>query len=674
MPFPFDEYPWAKFEDLNIAYMIHRLGLIISAANAKLEELDEWKTATEQDLENWKNSTMDLIAQWEREFMADVNEWEHDTEQDLAQWKIDTIAALDVWKAGFITQYEALRVETEHIRDVANAAAQEATQAAVSASADAASISASAAQIQSNSDDVAALKIACLHTREDITFTKGTINATGTFAPANNGAYTQDLQRGIDAIHADAAVVFTLYLYDINGSYIGKINSAGELDMASGNWKYFTGQVDIESILNRFNAPFFRICIQPMDGTVITDDNANTYSNSHTVFYESRISTKMDKIPVEYPIDKAHLVSGSLQTATMDIAPNNACVTYPAKIPANGNERICIDPPQIEGVATYKYRFGFYDANGAYLSQIALQESNETSLPSNARYFSFHACGFDSGGAQVSFNVLQAFSNSDVIKIIYPNRFVPTSDFALKEWVDANYVGKNSGGYSVSAPYTRFPVASTLKGSLAFEQSFCIYNDKYYSTDGTHIAEQDSNFNLIRQANISIGHGNSLQLGTGGKAYASGWDDNKIYVVNLSTLAVESAITLPTTGYTTAAIDDKNKIAYIFQRDTYPNTLTDYKFIIYNYDSEQIISQRVVKTFGAMQACDYLNGRIAVSYGLGNQTIPNGLDIYNTTGDIIGSFNMGIFDLSEIEGVSFDRANGHGVYVSFHNCQVYLLA
>lgn len=135
MPFPFDEYPWAKFEDLNIAYMIHRLGLIISEANAKLEELDAWKTATEQDLENWKNSTMDLIAEWEREFMADVHQWEHDTEQDLEQWKIDTIAALYTWKATFITQYEALRVEVEHIRDVASAAAQEATQAATTASA-----------------------------------------------------------------------------------------------------------------------------------------------------------------------------------------------------------------------------------------------------------------------------------------------------------------------------------------------------------------------------------------------------------------------------------------------------------------------------------------------------------------------------------------------------------
>ena len=162
MPFPFDEYPWTKFEDLNIAYMINRLGLIISQAQVKLYELDAWKTATEQDLESWKNSTMDLIAEWEREFMADVNQWEHDTEQDLAQWKIDTTAALDVWKAGFITQYEALRVETEHIRDVANAAAQEATQAAASASADAASISASATQIQTNSDDIEDLKSALI--------------------------------------------------------------------------------------------------------------------------------------------------------------------------------------------------------------------------------------------------------------------------------------------------------------------------------------------------------------------------------------------------------------------------------------------------------------------------------------------------------------------------------
>lgn len=130
MPFPFDEYPWAKFEDLNIAYMIHRLGLIISEANAKLQELDAWKTATEQDLESWKNSTMDLIADWEREFMADVNQWEHDTEQDLAQWKIDVLAELGTWKTNFETLFNQTFTDLVSIKNAAESARDSAISAA----------------------------------------------------------------------------------------------------------------------------------------------------------------------------------------------------------------------------------------------------------------------------------------------------------------------------------------------------------------------------------------------------------------------------------------------------------------------------------------------------------------------------------------------------------------
>lgn len=161
MPFPFDEYPWAKFEDLNLAYMIHRLGLIITAADAKLAELDEWKTATEQDLENWKNSTMDLIAEWEHDFMAEVNQWEHDTEQNLAQWKTDTLEALDTWKAAATAAFEAIRVQAAGSATAAAASASQADTAraaAISAQTAAeqaaASITASALQITTNSNRI----------------------------------------------------------------------------------------------------------------------------------------------------------------------------------------------------------------------------------------------------------------------------------------------------------------------------------------------------------------------------------------------------------------------------------------------------------------------------------------------------------------------------------------
>lgn len=165
MPFPFDEYPWAKFEDLNIAYMIRRLGLIISEAQAKLEELNAWKTATEQDLENWKNSTMDLIAGWEHDFMAEVHQWEHDTEQNLDQWKNDVLAALNAWQTATTAAFEQIRVQAAGSASAAATsatAAETARAAAVNAQTAAeqaaAGVTAEAAQIQTNTDDIADLK------------------------------------------------------------------------------------------------------------------------------------------------------------------------------------------------------------------------------------------------------------------------------------------------------------------------------------------------------------------------------------------------------------------------------------------------------------------------------------------------------------------------------------
>lgn len=253
MPFPFDEYPWAKFEDLNIAYMIQRLGAIISEANAKLEELDAWKTATEQDLESWKNSTMDLIAEWEREFMADVHQWEHDTEQDLAQWKIDTIAALDVWKAGFITQYEALRVETEHIRDVANTAAQEAVQAAQDA-ADSASL-------------VSALFFAKplpAEYWERIAYA----SATGDPSASTQRISTKDyLNKSLVTVAPEGNYSFIIFAWDNNDNYVG--GWTGSVWATSGvPWLY--DEVNLKSLPGNYN---IRIMLrQTNNNTIYTSE------------------------------------------------------------------------------------------------------------------------------------------------------------------------------------------------------------------------------------------------------------------------------------------------------------------------------------------------------------------------------------------------------------------
>lgn len=225
--------------------------------------------------------------------------------------------------------------------------------------------------------------------------------------------------------------------------------------------------------------------------------------------------------------------------------------------------------------------------------------------------------------------------------------------------------------YAVGTDFIKTPIKLTELGTIGYIQSFCKYNDKYYSTNGGNIAEQDAGFTVLRDTQISLGHGNALQLGSNGIAYASGWDDQKIYAVDLATLAVTNTITLPTTGYTTCAVDDINGYIYIFQRATRPNTNEHYNFIVYDYVNDEIKSTRkTTRSFGAMQACDYVDGKIFVLYGLGTDAIPNGYMIFNTSGDMIGEYVLGDYSTLEPEGIFVDRTS-FDVYMSFINQKVY---
>ena len=207
-------------------------------------------------------------------------------------------------------------------------------------------------------------------------------------------------------------------------------------------------------------------------------------------------------------------------------------------------------------------------------------------------------------------------------------------------------------------------------GQLTYFQAFCIYNSKYYSINGTNIAVQDSKFSVLSTSSLNTSHGNALQLGHNGKAYVSGWDDNNIYVIDLETLTVDNTIALPTTGYTTCAIDDINQIVYIFQRDSYPDTEAQYNFIAYDYANAAILYTRKTPAFGAMQACDFYNGSIIVLNGLGTTAVPNYYRIYDTSGNVIGEYVLPTFKGIEPEGVCFDRDTGE-LYISTVDSKVY---
>ena len=235
--------------------------------------------------------------------------------------------------------------------------------------------------------------------------------------------------------------------------------------------------------------------------------------------------------------------------------------------------------------------------------------------------------------------------------------------------IDHENVGYNN--YAIGSDLVRKPLRVTNIGALRYYQSFCIYDGKFYSTNGTNIAEQDASLTVLRDVAANVGHGNSMQLGSNGVAYVSGWDDDKVYIVNLTTLTVTGTITLPVGAYQTTAIDDVNHIAYIFYRNTSPASIGKYEFIVYNYNTETIISRKNVSVeFAAMQALDLYEDRIIVLNGMASETAPNGFRIYDLNGNIIGNWVINTLGNLEPEGVAVDRETGI-VYISDVNTGLY---
>ena len=222
----------------------------------------------------------------------------------------------------------------------------------------------------------------------------------------------------------------------------------------------------------------------------------------------------------------------------------------------------------------------------------------------------------------------------------------------------------HSNAYVVGADLLKRNVNVQMVGKLTYGQAFCIYDNKYYSTDGNNIAVQDADFNVLNNVPISLGHGNSLQIGSGNIAYASGWDDNKVYAVNLDTLSVVNTIALPTSGYTTCAVNDTLGLIYIFQRDTYPDTNDIYKFIVYDYINSSIVSEKPISIkFGLMQACDLFHDRIFVSNGWGSSEIPNSYRVYDVNGNILSDYYLPSLASEEPEGICLNR-NTHELFIS----------
>ena len=212
----------------------------------------------------------------------------------------------------------------------------------------------------------------------------------------------------------------------------------------------------------------------------------------------------------------------------------------------------------------------------------------------------------------------------------------------------------------------QFTIAK-IPGTALNNQAFCIYNDKIYSIDGNGNLKEQSLSNLSvtnTYTGLTFGHGNSCQLGISYNAYVSGWDDNKIYVLDLSTKTVTNTINLPTRGYTTCVVDEVRNVAYVFQRETYPDTEEYYNFLTIDLLTSRIVLiKKTSIKFGAMQSCDLVNDKIIVAAGLGTNECPNNFMIFDIQGNLIERMFIPTLDSIEPEGIFVDR-NGDGIYLS----------
>ena len=248
---------------------------------------------------------------------------------------------------------------------------------------------------------------------------------------------------------------------------------------------------------------------------------------------------------------------------------------------------------------------------------------------------------------------------------------IARNDDSIIEYYDDYLQFDFNFDYYMDSELNVYKIKQNRLGYLKYHQSFCVYNDCYYSTDGRHIAIQDSHFNVIRNVDLHLGHGNSFQLGNSHYAYVSGWCDNKVYVVDLETLELTNTICLPTSCYTTVAVDEENGLFYIFQRETEPSTYSFYNLIVFDYINCVIKSTKKTNLYlYAQQSTIFVNKSIYLSAGLGGLHY-NGLNYFMELDcelNVASSIVINSLKNLEPEGIFYD---GNSLLVSFIDCGVY---
>lgn len=387
-----------------------------------------------------------------------------------------------------------------------------------------------------------------------------------------------------------------------------------------GGWYDGTGSVSVASSYGDLNNPYIR---KLYDYTSLcTWEIGSVYGSNGNDNDENQAAIRTPKNKKIFVEDDCIVQSVNEDVTTLYAFKYNTSGTFISRLGESGKTYINID-------GGYVYRFVCFSKDSVVITSDTISHYSAE----------FYLCGTTLGA---------------IIKDVFPRE---------------DYIK----GYSIGADLIKRDIKAIRvgTGTLKYRQSFLMYNGKYYSTNGSKIAVQSSNFTVEQEVSLAVGHGNAFVLGTGNKGYISGWDDNTIYVIDLDNLTISSTITLPTTGYTTAAIDDVNEIIYIFQRDTSTSTESVYNYIVYDYANDSVIdTYKTTVPFSAMQACDILHDRIIVLNGYGTVSNPNGYRVYNLQGQILAEYTFDDLSGTEPEGVFIDRSTWD-MYISDVDGKVY---
>ena len=482
---------------------------------------------------------------------------------------------------------------------------------------------------------------------------------------ANNGNITSNTARlkcvnplpaFIGAIQPASGYQYGIFAYD-SGTFVGWWDGASYTKI---NIRWMHGATDLNNGANN-NA---------YDLYIVVKNTANTDVSA------ANIDSMISFLSAVYPVVDSqndtvlHPVIRNGSNGNVSAANSVAMATI---LPCTGLSSVGIiikKPKKVAtnhykiSVATYStatpYATGYTDATSALIGRKSIVlSSNETTYVFDLRSdptvkgIAFDVDEYDNTDTAVQIRT-DEFKIGDVTLVL--NRQPtpdPTENFMICPW------------------FGKRPVYVPLQGyTIKYGQAFLMYDGKIYSTDGSHVAEQNSSYEVLRDVVLSLGHGNSFQLGSNGKGYVSGWNDNKLYIVDLADLTIDSVIDLPTTGYTTAAVNEDAGLIYIFQRDSYPNTFECYNLIIYDYvNDETLETYKTPISMRTMQSIDYFRGRIFVVCG-STGVSTHGFFVFDTMGNLVCEYKLPEFDGKEPEGVFIDRTDGT-VYLMFDNKGLY---